>query len=141
MSLARLFVSLTDLDIVISQQTVLKEHVQIYLRLLKSWKYDAKLCEQVKVDTSLKHPKGGGGSELRYFIGSHDFMGTLQALLKLMTDINEELLECTILRDCVQKVRTQNPKFGDALKETIRLHLAELDAKINENQAQVRELQ
>lgn len=62
----------------------------------------------------------------------------LQALLKLMTDINAELLEGTILRDCIGKVRMCSPKFSDALKETIRLHLAELDAKINESQAQVR---
>ncbi|XP_028966639.1 WASH complex subunit 4 [Galendromus occidentalis] len=107
LSLARLFTSLIALEIVIRQQTVLREHLQIYLRLLKSWKYDPKLSEQVK------------------------------ALLKLMTDINSELLEGTILKDCIRRVRISSPKFSDALKETIRAHLAELDSKVNESQAQI----
>lgn len=60
-----------------------------------------------------------------------------QALLKLLGDIDQQLLRGGILRGCLTQIRGSSARMIEALKASLRSDLTQLEAKLVENTMQV----
>ncbi|XP_022657442.1 WASH complex subunit 4-like isoform X2 [Varroa jacobsoni] len=106
--MSRLLISLVTLDLAVLHQGVLHDHFAAYMRLLKSVRYaEQKLDDQIK------------------------------ALLKLLGDIDQQLLRGGILRWCLTQISGSSGRMLESLKTVLRSDLSQLEAKLAENPMQV----